>query len=230
MGSKDRDTAIKELLTVYRSKSGKIQWTKLAVELNRKGFASITGAKITPNGLRMYVKDHPELFGDTVSSTADQPSESEDKAKSMTKAKNTGMAVKSTADIPQDKTRADAAKPIAVTDTATLPTMKENQMGPIVFSHADKLTLNEMIEWFKSRKEDDDMTVSQTANIPPKFPETLPSYSGKTKTSCTLIPDRKKIALERAKSLWPGQNVEISDLLSWLLEKFIGETESRIEN
>ncbi len=139
-------------------------------------------------------------------------------------------AVKSTAETPQ------APSGVAVKSTAErleLPTpgvihvVREGEPTFVLaIPQRDCNTLLEVVEWFRSGPE----SLPQRKELPSgtrRFPETLPSYSGKTKDSLSLVSDRWKLALKRAQALWPNQKIEKGNFACWLVERFLAETEDQ---
>ena len=242
----DRDEMIRQIWSQYHdSQTGKTKWKGMAAKLDEMGARTLTGGRFTDANLRLYVMRHQP-----VQVTSLEPKERDPGAVKDTvppppevEGEQTG-AVKDTVRLPAEM---DKPEPVwvvtskgaqAVENTAQLPPMQpvgwinrsvgDEQVYGLALPGRDWDTVMEMLDWFRSRPE----SLPRREELPRvqrQFPETLPSYAGKTKDSLSLVSDRWKLALKRAQALWPNQKIEKGNFASWLVERFIAETEDQAD-
>ncbi len=240
----DRDEMIRQMWSQYHdSQTGKTKWKGMAAKLDEMGARTLTGGRFTDANLRLYVMRHQPVQVTSPEPKGRDSGAVEDTAPPPPKAKKEQTeTVEDTAQLPPEPPKHEPVWVMtskgaqAVEDTAQLPSKQplgwisrsvgDEQVYGLALPVQDWDTVMEMMEWFRSGPE----SLPHRKELPSgtrRFPETLPSYSGKTKDSLSLVSDRWKLALKRAQALWPNQKIEKGNLACWLVERFIAETEDQ---
>ena len=252
----ERDEAIRQIWSEYHdSASGRTRWKEMAERLTEMGVKTSTGKDFNKDSLWTYVKRHKPVNvtvasrragkkPEAVTATAPQdtttvekeeplPPEAVPREATPQEVKRTAHGGNSATPEPQLIKSFPSQVEVANTAIGGKPEISPRQIGTFWFTADDEIgyalilgqrdciTVVELLEWFRNQQR-----AEAPKALPEPFPEAIPSYDDKAKTSLELRLHRVEEALKLAKRIWPDQRPSKSNLLTWLVERFIAQAEA----
>lgn len=241
------DDAIRQIWSEFHdSQSGRTRWKEMAERLTEMSVKTSTGKEFNKDSLWTYVKRHRPVnitvagrragkVKETVKVTAQGKTETvnEDAPLPSREAKSGTVDTTATSGNPGTTEQirvVDLTRQEAVTATADIPsqqpvgtiwqTVDGERIYALGLGEKEFRTFLELLDWFRTQQGHE-----APKALPEPFPEAMPCYDGKVKDSVVLVPERYKRALELAHKIWPKQKPGKSDLIMWLIERFISEAE-----